>query len=78
MVKKHNLNSDRDKHRVNEKISSPYIVRPMFAFEAYEFALDYFDKDVLDEAIIHALTKEQMADCLTRIFDEWDFEEWLG
>lgn len=46
------------------------------AWEAYEFACDYFGKENLDDQIVSGLSTDELADALVYIFRMNDFREW--
>ena len=46
------------------------------AWDAYEFACDYFGKDNLNEEIVSTLGNEELAASLAFIFRNNDFREW--
>lgn len=46
------------------------------AWEAYEFACDYFGKENLDDQIVSGLSTDELAESLVYIFRMNDFREW--
>ena len=46
------------------------------AWEAYEFACDYFGKENLDDQIVSGLGTDELAEALVYIFRMNDFREW--
>ena len=46
------------------------------AWEAYEFACDYFGKENLDDQIVSGLSTDELAEALVYIFRMNDFREW--
>jgi hypothetical protein len=46
------------------------------AWEAYEFACDYFGKENLDAEIVSGLSTDELAEALVYIFRMNDFREW--
>lgn len=61
---------------LREGESGGWVVDSSEADEAYDMAIRYFGKEVIDDAIIRALNSDALADCLAYIFRMYDFKEW--
>lgn len=53
-----------------------WVVDENEAWEAYEFACDYFGKENLDDQIVSGLSTDELAESLVYIFRMNDFREW--
>lgn len=53
-----------------------WVVEDYEAWDAYEFACDYFGEDELNKQIVQALDSSELAACLAFIFRMNDFREW--
>ena len=53
-----------------------WVVDENEAWEAYEFACDYFGKEELDDQIVSSLSVDELASSLAFIFRMNDFREW--
>ena len=53
-----------------------WVVEDYEAWDAYEFACDYFGEDELNRQIVQALGRSELAACLAFIFRMNDFREW--
>lgn len=77
--KKNNIKSSRKiKSRRPVKAAESYgwVVDENEAWEAYEFACDYFGKENLDDQIVSSLSVDELASSLAFIFRMNDFREW--
>lgn len=79
-IKKVTASTDnRRKHRpVMAGESYGWVVEPDEAYEAYEFACEYFGKEDLDSQIVDCLSSDELSDNLAYIFRMNDFEEWYN
>lgn len=64
------------KRRIMAGESYGWVVDANEAYEAYEFACEYFGKEQLDADIVDCLSSDELADNLAYIFRMNDFEEW--
>lgn len=55
-----------------------WVVEPDEAYEAYEFACEYFGKEDLDSQIVDCLSSDELSDNLAYIFRMNDFDEWYN
>ena len=80
MKMKHNsikANKKSAKRRpVKAAESYGWVVDENEAWEAYEFACDYFGKENLDDQIVSSLSVDELASSLAFIFRMNDFREW--
>lgn len=53
-----------------------WVVNEDEAWDAYEFACDYFGKENLDDQIVGCLSVDELAKCLAFLFRMNDFREW--
>ena len=53
-----------------------WVVEDSEAWEAYDFACEYFGEDNLNGQIIGCLSYDELAACLAYIFRMNDFREW--
>ena len=61
---------------INAAESYGWVVDENEAWEAYEFACDYFGKEELDDQIVSSLSVDELASSLAFIFRMNDFREW--
>jgi len=64
------------KKSINAAESYGWVVDENEAWEAYEFACDYFGKEELDDQIVSSLSVDELASSLAFIFRMNDFREW--
>lgn len=64
------------KKSVTAAESYGWVVEDHQAWEAYEFACDYFGKEYLDDQIVSGLSSEELAASLAFIFRMNEFREW--
>ena len=53
-----------------------WVVEDWEAWDAYEFACEYFGEEDLNKQIVQAVDREELAACLAFIFRMNDFREW--
>ena len=66
----------KSKKPVKAAESYGWVVDENEAWEAYEFACEYFGKDNLDDQIVASLDEDELASSLDYIFRMNDFREW--
>lgn len=71
-------NTNRRTRPVMAGESYGWVVDANEAYEAYEFACEYFGKEQLDADIVDCLSSDELADNLAYIFRMNDFEEWYN
>lgn len=62
--------------KLHEGESYGWVVDESDAFDAYNFACEYFGKENLDEQIVECLSADELSDCLAFIFRMNEFREW--
>ena len=67
-------NEKTTKRPITAAESYGWVVNDWEAWDAYEFAREYFDD--LDEQIIGCMSSEELAACLAFLFRMNDFREW--
>ena len=77
-INRKNVKSNRKINRRAIKAAESYgwEVDSSEAWEAYEFACDYFGKENLDDQIVSGLSTDELAESLVYIFRMNDFREW--
>ena len=77
-INRKNVKSNRKINRRPVKAAESYgwEVDSSEAWEAYEFACDYFGKENLDDQIVSGLSTDELAESLVYIFRMNDFREW--
>ena len=77
-INRKNVKSNRKINRRPVKAAESYgwVVDENEAWEAYEFACDYFGKENLDDQIVSSLSVDELASSLAFIFRMNDFREW--
>lgn len=69
-------NASKSKRSIKAAESYGWVVEDSDAWDAYEFACDYFGKDYLDDQIVSGLSTEELAASLAFIFRMNEFREW--
>ena len=75
-VPKSVLANRKSKRPIKAAESYGWVVDSGEAWEAYEFACDYFGKEYLDDQIVSGLSTDELAESLAYIFRMSDFREW--
>lgn len=76
VVSKNVLANKECKRSIKAAESYGWVVDSSEAWEAYEFACDYFGKEYLDDQIVSGLSTDELAESLAYIFRMNDFREW--
>ena len=67
---------ENSKKPIKSAVDGGWVVDESEADDAYNFAIEYFGEDNLNNQIIRAMSNEELAACLAYIFRMNDFREW--
>ena len=67
---------ENSKKPIKSAVDGGWVVDDYEADDAYNFAIEYFGEDNLNNQIIRAMSNEELAACLAFIFRMNDFREW--
>lgn len=68
--------SAKSKRPIKAAENYGWVVDSGEAWEAYEFACEYMGKEYVDDAIVNAMSTDELAESLAFLFRNWDFREW--
>lgn len=76
VLNKEDIAKEGKKMNIKEATNYGWTVEDSKAWDAYDFACEYFGEDYVDNAIVHTLSNEELASSLAFLFRMWDFRQY--